>query len=35
MEHQRLGKSGLKVSRLCLGCTTYGAPDRLPRQLQR
>jgi aryl-alcohol dehydrogenase-like predicted oxidoreductase len=27
MEHKRLGNSGLKVSRLCLGCMTYGAPD--------
>ena len=26
MEHKRLGNSGLKVSRLCLGCMTYGAP---------
>jgi aryl-alcohol dehydrogenase-like predicted oxidoreductase len=25
MEYTRLGKSGLKVSRLCLGCMTYGA----------
>lgn len=28
MEHRRLGQSGLKVSRLCLGCMTYGAPDQ-------
>ena len=28
MEHKRLGQSGLKVSRLCLGCMTYGAPDQ-------
>lgn len=28
MEYVRLGESGLKVSRLCLGCMTYGAPDR-------
>jgi len=26
MEHKRLGNSGLKVSRLCLGCMTYGEP---------
>jgi hypothetical protein len=26
MEYTRLGKSGLKVSRLCLGCMTYGSP---------
>jgi len=28
MEYVKLGKSGLKVSRLCLGCMTYGAPER-------
>jgi aryl-alcohol dehydrogenase-like predicted oxidoreductase len=27
MEQVRLGKTGLKVSRLCLGCMTYGSPD--------
>ncbi len=26
MEYTRLGKTGLKVSRLCLGCMTYGSP---------
>ena len=26
MEYVRVGKSGLKVSRLCLGCLTYGKP---------
>ena len=26
MEYVRLGKTGLKVSRLCLGCMTYGTP---------
>jgi len=26
MEHKRLRKSGLKASRLCLGCMTYGTP---------
>ncbi|MES1152150.1 MAG: aldo/keto reductase, partial [Dongia sp.] len=25
MEYIRLGRTGLKVSRLCLGCMTYGA----------
>lgn len=28
MEYTNLGKSGLKVSRICLGCMTYGLPDR-------
>ena len=28
MEYVRLGRSGLKVSRLCLGCMTYGDPAR-------
>ena len=27
MEYVNLGKTGLKVSRLCLGCMTYGDPD--------
>ena len=26
MEYTRLGRTGLKVSRLCLGCMTYGEP---------
>ncbi|HVN17845.1 MAG TPA: aldo/keto reductase [Dongiaceae bacterium] len=26
MEYVRLGNTGLKVSRICLGCMTYGAP---------
>lgn len=30
MEYVRLGKTGLKVSRLCLGCMTYGVPERGP-----
>ena len=30
MEHVRLGKTGLKVSRICLGCMSYGVPDRGP-----
>ena len=28
MEYKNLGKSGLKVSRICLGCMTYGISDR-------
>jgi aryl-alcohol dehydrogenase-like predicted oxidoreductase len=28
MEYVSLGRTGLKVSRLCLGCMTYGVPDR-------
>ncbi|WP_158813687.1 aldo/keto reductase [Methylocapsa sp. S129] len=26
MEYTRFGKTGMKVSRLCLGCMTYGSP---------
>ncbi len=26
MDHVRLGRTGLQVSRICLGCMTYGAP---------
>ena len=28
MEYTNLGRTGLKVSRVCLGCMTYGVPDR-------
>ena len=28
MDYTRLGNTGLQVSRLCLGCMTYGDPDR-------
>ena len=28
MEFARLGTTGLKVSRICLGCMSYGDPDR-------
>ena len=28
MEYVNLGKTGLKVSRVCLGCMTYGVPER-------
>ncbi len=28
MEYTNLGGSGVKVSRLCLGCMTYGVPER-------
>jgi aryl-alcohol dehydrogenase (NADP+) len=30
MEYVRLGTTGLKVSRLCLGCMTYGTPEWRP-----
>jgi aryl-alcohol dehydrogenase-like predicted oxidoreductase len=32
MNYVRFGRSGLKVSPLCLGCMTYGAPGRGPHQ---
>src|SRR5215469_14117660 len=33
MEYNRLGKTGLSVSRVCLGCMSYGDPDAsLPGQ---
>src|SRR6201987_5586883 len=28
MEYVRLGRTGLEVSRICLGCMSYGVPDR-------
>ncbi|CAN7427688.1 aldo/keto reductase [Rhizobium rhizogenes] len=28
MEYVKFGKTGLEVSRICLGCMTYGAPDK-------
>ncbi len=28
MDYTKLGSTGLDVSRLCLGCMTYGVPDR-------
>ena len=28
MDTVKLGRTGLDVSRLCLGCMTYGAPDQ-------
>lgn len=28
MDYVNLGKTGLKVSRICLGCMTYGVPER-------
>ncbi len=28
MDYTRLGSTGLEVSRICLGCMTYGEPDR-------
>jgi aryl-alcohol dehydrogenase-like predicted oxidoreductase len=32
MEYTRLGSSGLQVSRLCLGCMTFGEPTRGPHE---
>jgi len=28
MEYVSLGTTGLQVSRICLGCMSYGEPDR-------
>ncbi len=28
MDYARLGNTGLKVSRICLGCMSYGDPDK-------
>lgn len=28
MEYRKLGSTGLEVSRVCLGCMTYGVPER-------
>ncbi|MBX9629693.1 MAG: aldo/keto reductase [Burkholderiales bacterium] len=30
MEYVKLGSTGLEVSRICLGCMSYGIPDRGP-----
>ncbi|MDF7674463.1 aldo/keto reductase [Acetobacteraceae bacterium ESL0709] len=31
MDYVNLGRTGLKVSRLCLGCMSFGEPERLPQ----
>jgi aryl-alcohol dehydrogenase-like predicted oxidoreductase len=28
MDYTRLGRTGLEISRICLGCMTYGVPER-------
>ena len=28
MQYVKLGSTGLDVSRICLGCMSYGVPDR-------
>ncbi|HEY2254209.1 MAG TPA: aldo/keto reductase, partial [Variovorax sp.] len=28
MEYTRLGRTGLKVSKICLGCMSFGDPKR-------
>ena len=28
MEYVKLGRTGLEVSRICLGCMSYGVPGR-------
>jgi aryl-alcohol dehydrogenase-like predicted oxidoreductase len=28
MEYVKLGRTGLEVSRICLGCMSYGVPDQ-------
>jgi aryl-alcohol dehydrogenase-like predicted oxidoreductase len=30
MDYARLGRTGLEVSRICLGCMSYGVPERGP-----
>ncbi len=35
MDYANLGRTGLKVSRLCLGCMTYGEPATGPRKVGR
>jgi aryl-alcohol dehydrogenase-like predicted oxidoreductase len=27
MQYVKLGSTGLEVSRICLGCMSYGSPD--------
>jgi hypothetical protein len=34
VDYVKFGKTGLSVSRLCIGCMSYGIPDRGPKSRQ-
>ena len=33
MQYVSLGRTGLQVSRLCLGCMSFGDPNRPPQHM--